>query len=513
MTVRAIARRDPWRWPRLLSLTLILLSPAASVPAPPLAWAEAAARQVNGLTQLRSSHGLLDVTLLVEAGKIHIGGLEVDGATYNGLYAGPVLRARPGDLLRIRLINHLSQPTNIHFHGLFTSPLGNGDNVHLSVAAGKTFTYEVLIPVTQPPGVYWYHSHIHGMSEQQVMEGLSAALVVEGPNETEAALNGMPARLFVLKDMTFADDTGDATIDDELHGLIQSINGHLETTETIRPGETRVWRFTNQSANLPFHIAVRGHSFRVIAEDGEATLDRRTVDVLDIMPGSRVDVLVAGGTPGRYDIISGKTMTGTGTARRLDRVSGHLIVAGDPVVAPATLPASPPPPDLRAAPVDARREIVFTQTTPVNNAAQEFFVNGRVFDMDRVDIRVPLGNVEEWTIRNDSDDLHIFHIHQLGFQIVEVNGRPAPFTGRVDTVRVPERGEVKLRMAFTDKVIIGRFVLHCHVLRHEDKGMMAQIEVYDPRPRGLLDWALRQYFHIWWWAHGVPWTLCGLNEA
>ena len=87
---------------------------------------------------------------------------------------------------------------------------------------------------------------------------------------------------------------------------------------------------------------------------------------------------------------------------------------------------------------------------------------------------------------------------------------PVPFTGRVDTVRVPERGEVKVRMAFTDPVILGQFVFHCHVLKHEDKGMMAQVEVFDPRPPKLREWALRLYWHVWWWAHGVPWTLCGV---
>ena len=88
-----------------------------------------------------------------------------------------------------------------------------------------------------------------------------------------------------------------------------------------------------------------------------------------------------------------------------------------------------------------------------------------MFDESRIDIRVPLGNIEEWTIRNDSDEMHIFHIHQIGFQVVEINGKSVPFTGYVDTVLVPERGQVKLRMPFTDRVILGRFVFHCHVLK------------------------------------------------
>jgi suppressor of ftsI len=470
-------------------------------------WLPARAQDADGLTEIVSSGGVLAVTLRAAAGKIRIGGLAVDGETYNGNYAGPVLRVRPGDVLRVQLVNGLSQATNLHFHGIRTSPLGNSDNVHLSIAPGSTFVYEVRIPASQPPGVYWYHSHVHGLSESQVMGGLSGALVVDGPAARQ------PEHLFVLKDMVFLDDTGDATIDDDLHGIVQSINGRLDTTETMRPGETQLWRFTNQSANRAFHIALRGHRFRIVAEDGEATPDARTTEALDIMPAARVDVLVEAGAVGRYELLSKGTMTGTGPGRVLDRVLGHLDVAGAPAGAAVAAPAAPAPPDLRGAAIDASRTFVFTQDSALDPDRQYFYINGQKFDAGRVDVRVPLGAIEEWTIRNNSDDLHVFHIHQLGFQVVEVNGAPAPFAGPIDTVRVPERGEVKLRLAFTDPVILGRFMFHCHVLRHEDRGMMAQIEVYDPRPSAAAEWIRRLYLHLWWWAHGVPWSLCGLASA
>jgi FtsP/CotA-like multicopper oxidase with cupredoxin domain len=109
-----------------------------------------------------------------------------------------------------------------------------------------------------------------------------------------------------------------------------------------------------------------------------------------------------------------------------------------------------------------------------------FFINHRIFDHERVDVRVPLGNTEDWTVRNSSDELHIFHIHQGHFQVMSVNGQPQPFDGFVDTVNLPIHGEVKIRIPFTDPKIVGRFMFHCHILEHEDKGMMAQVEVYDP---------------------------------
>jgi FtsP/CotA-like multicopper oxidase with cupredoxin domain len=502
MRIGRTARRG-WR-PRLVALVL-----QVAVAALPHAASAISAQNesADGMTELRSDHGVLDVTLRAAEGKVHVGELELDGATYNGQYAGPVLRLRPGDLLRVRLVNALSQPTNLHFHGMRTSPLGNSDNVHLSVAPGETFTYEVRIPPTQPPGLYWYHSHLHGVSEHQVMAGLSGALIVEG-----LVPAGITERLLVLKDMVFDDDTGNATIDDELHGIVQSVNGRADSSFAIRPGETQFWRFSNQSANRIFHIAVPGHRFRVIAADGEAIVGERTEDVLDIMPAGRIEVLLEGGAPGSYALLSKGTMTGTGAARAPDRGLGHLVVAGEAAV-PSDVAATAPPPALRGVAVAASRTFVFSQTTTLKANEQKFFIDGRLFDARRVDVRVPLGNVEEWTIRNDSDDLHVFHIHQLGFQVVEVNHVAVPFAGRIDTVRVPERGEVKLRLAFTDPLIVGRFMFHCHVLKHEDKGMMAQIEVYDPRAIGLRARLARLYLHLWWWLHGVPWSLCGLGYA
>ncbi len=485
--------------------------PAARTVAAVLLWlvaAHCAPSTAGPSVELHSTNGFLSVTLVAEEGKVRIGGLTVGGATYNGLYQGPVLRVRPGDLLTIRLVNHLSQPTNLHFHGMRSSPLGNGDNVHLLVAPGASFTYQIRIPASQPPGLYWYHAHPHGVSEAQVMHGLSGALIVEGLEQPGAA-----ERLFVLKDMRFDDDTGNDRIDNDLHGVIQSVNGSLDAEETMRPGETQFWRFTNQSANRAVHIALEGHRFRLIAEDGEPVVGERYETVLDMPPAKRFEVLVEAGDPGQYALLANGVMTGTGPARTLDRVIGHLRVAGQDMAAAAPAAQPAPPPDLRADRIDAERTVVFSQSSTLHPEQQKFYLNGRGFDASRIDFRVPLGNVEQWTIRNDLDDMHAFHIHQIAFQVTAINGKPVPYTGRVDTVFVPERGQVTLRMAFTDRLILGTFMFHCHVLKHEDRGMMGQIEVYDPTQSAVTARLNRLYLHVWWWFHGVPWSLCGVGYA
>ncbi len=438
------------------------------------------------LTEYRSTNGVLSVALEAAPLTIHLGDVSFPGLVYNGDYAGPVFRVRPGDALRVHLANHLDEATNLHFHGMQTSPLGNSDNVHLLVPAGKSLDYEVKIPATQPPGLYWYHAHVHGNSEKQVMSGLSGALLVEGFADQFPELAGIRERLFVLKEFAF-DASDDPVVAGQFHDRIQTVNGKLVADVALRPGETQLWHLGNQSADLAFDLTLKGHHFRVIGRDGNAATREEVTDVLRLEPAARAEVLVDAGAAGSYDLVSERVPTGVGAARSLHRVVGHVTVAGDPATPIAHLAAFPLPTDLRERDVDARREIIFSQSPD----GETFFMNGQTFDMNRVDIRIPLGNVEEWTVRNDSDGLHVFHIHQVAFQVTEINGEPQPLVGYVDTVRVPERGSVRIRMAFTQPQIVGRFMYHCHVLQHEDRGMMAQIEVYDPaKPsrRALFDW-------------------------
>jgi FtsP/CotA-like multicopper oxidase with cupredoxin domain len=147
-------------------------------------------------------------------------------------------------------------------------------------------------------------------------------------------------------------------------------------------------------------------------------------------------------------------------------------VEGTPVAPVALPPTLLPVEDLRGK-VTNRRTIVFSETKD----GDTLFINGKTFDQNRNDVRVRLGAIEEWTIRNVADELHTFHIHQGPFQLVEINGVPQPVDDHRDIVDVPIGGEVKVIIPFTNPLIVGRFVFHCHILSHEDKGMMATIEV------------------------------------
>ena len=253
----------------------------------------------------------------------------------------------------------------------------------------------------------------------------------------------------------------------------------------MRPGEAVLWHVGNQSSNLAAHLALDGHKFTVVARDGNLVPAPVEAEVLDIGPASRLDVLVTGGAPGVYGLVARNVLTGQDDKMSPNRTIGHVTIGGAAVSAPK--PTAPKLEDLSQLSPKSFRTFVFTQSKD----SEKFFMNDRLFDHARVDTRVNLGDVEDWTIRNDSDDMHVFHIHQLPFQVMAVNDKPVPFEGLLDTVRVPERGSVKIRLAFLNPDIVGKFMYHCHVLKHEDKGMMQVIEVVDPKAvkhAGLARW-------------------------
>ena len=150
---------------------------------------------------------------------------------------------------------------------------------------------------------------------------------------------------------------------------------------------------------------------------------------------------------------------------------------------PANLETMPPAADqIEVLPITRKRNIVFSESSD----GETFFVDGKQFEMDRVDTEVELGDVEEWTITNVTGELHVFHIHQLDFLVTEVKGEQVDAEGLRDVVDVPYKkdgvpGEVKVIIPFTDPIIVGKFPYHCHILEHEDKGMMANLVV---RPKG-----------------------------
>lgn len=424
--------------------------------------------------EIDSQNGLLRATLTAEETRVTIGGRRFLARVYNGSFVGPTLRVRPGDHVELTLVNHLSEPTNLHFHGLHISPSGSADNVFLSVAPGRSFVYSFDVPLDQPTGLYWYHSHADVLSEEQVFGGMSGLISVEGlKDDLPPALQGIQERLFALKDLQVA---GNSIIRNDIDSnapTTRTVNGQFDPTLTIRPGETQLWRFANIGADIFYSVHLDHHRFLVIAEDGNPVSTPYFSNDLILPPGKRFEVLVQGGQPGVSLLRTLAYRTGADADSYPTRTLATLVTRGRPEPK-AALPAFIAPfDDLRDEPIAQRRVFQFSQAED----DMHFFINGRQFDPNRIVAQPQVGTVEEWEIDNGTDEQHPFHLHTNPFQVVSINGAPYDAHGYQDTVILPPGGSVVIRVAFQD--FTGKTLFHCHILAHADHGMMAAINMVE----------------------------------
>jgi FtsP/CotA-like multicopper oxidase with cupredoxin domain len=430
---------------------------------------------VNPVT-LVSRDGKLHVDLVAAPASYTIGGHQFEGMLYNGQYMPPVWRVRAGDILTVTLHNRLSEETNLHFHGLNVSPLNNGDNVFLHVAPAQTFTYQIKIP-EKHIGLFWFHPHMHGDVDRQIIGGMSGGIVVQGSDRLYPFLKGLTERVLLLKHHPI----GRADYDE-----LVTVNGIVAPTIAIRPGEAQFWQIGNIGADRFLRVKIDGMPFYLLGRDGYFVPRPIRMEEVILGPGQRFLAIVVGGQAGRYAF---KSAAFKFDERQppLPEVNLGTVVSQGPTADIAATEArvstqrvnGPLSVDVvRSSPIARQRAFAFS----VNPQKTSFFINDQVFGENRTDVTVKLGDTEEWTIINKDSQYHDFHIHQTGFLVTEVNGAPTDFDGLRDTFSVPPQrdgkpGEAKLIIPFTNPEIVGRFVFHCHVVKHEDKGMMMTVEL------------------------------------
>ncbi len=417
-----------------------------------------------------SENGVLTATLNVTRGPVTIGGVEAIGTTYNGAYVGPTLRLKPGERLELTVVNGLPEITNMHFHGLHVSPSGISDNVFIMIEPGATQDYVVEIPENHPAGTFWYHSHAHPYTEAQVMGGLGGLVVIDGLQDLlPAELHGIAEVAVVLKDYQAADGAILLTNIDSNAPTTRTVNAAVNPGISIDAGETQLWRIANLSADIYYELQLAGHQFHIIGEDGNPVWQVNSVDSLPIAPGKRFDVLVQGGEPGTAEF---KTLQYDQQGDLYPETLLATVTVNPSDLTAATLPVKlVEPNDLNEGVVDVSRTITFAK----DQATGHFLIDGKMFDENRIDQAVKLGALEEWTIINNNNQQHPFHIHTNDFQVISINGEPFEASSHVDTVNLPAEGTVVIRIPFLD--FTGKFVYHCHILNHADMGMMATVEV------------------------------------
>lgn len=435
---------------------------------------------------VKSSAGRLNVQLEAGHSRVELAGRQASALAYNNEVPGPTLRIQPGDVVRIHLANNLREPTNLHVHGLHVSPQGDGDNAFIVVGPGRTFDYEYRLREDHPPGVYWYHPHHHGNVADQIFGGLFGAIIVEDPE----TINTVRERILVVSDTTL-DPFGNVQQASQMEriagreGTLLLVNGQLNPRLEARPGERERWRIINACAARYLRLSIDGQHLQLLAVDsGRLPRPLATEDLL-LAPGNRADLLV---TTVTGDSVLRATQHNRGVLPVIPGTGGSKVpgtedndstplatlrVAGKQAGPWPEVPGGNQGLDLRSSPVAVHRRLTFG--AGMGMGMMGFTINGKQFDATRTDTTASVGSVEEWTLINGSPMDHPFHLHVWPMQVIEENGKASDVVRRQDVVNVPANGRVTVRVAFSD--FVGRSVYHCHILDHEDLGMMGVIEV------------------------------------
>lgn len=495
---------------------------------------------------LYSSNGVLTVNLTYQTRTDSYGNTLYCFTNSDGAQ-GPTLHVNPGDRLVINFTNGLpaamasdavhskmgmvmtsspsnvcgavvmnSASVNIHYHGTNTPPVCHQDEViNTMVNSGESFQYDIQFPQNEPPGLYWYHPHIHGIAEAAVQGGASGALIVEGLENVNPAVSGMPERVMVVRDNLVPGNPNPGgaipSWDISLNYIPIPYPNFTPVVVPMKPLEKQLWRVVNASADTILDIQLQ--------YDGQ--VQPLQVVALDAVPIGSQDVIAAGTILTKNDIlippagraefiVTGPALTvqnatlltlniDTGPdgdddpQRPIATIAASATAPEPPLTMPVTsAPANPPMfSGLATAPVTATRKLYFSEvlTDPTDpNSLTNFYITvdgatPTLFDPSNPPaITTTQGSVEVWTIENRAMENHEFHIHQIHFLQVAQNGIPVSNGQFLDTIQIPYWSgtgpypSVTLRMDFRGPDI-GDFVYHCHILGHEDGGMMAIIRV------------------------------------
>jgi FtsP/CotA-like multicopper oxidase with cupredoxin domain len=431
---------------------------------------------------------------------------------YRGDNIPPVIRVQPGSILKVEYKNELAaqsreeclgcpcmQMTNLHFHGLHVSPNAPQDDALDMIASpGETLHYAVQIPSQQPPGLYWYHTHPHGESYVQDLDGMSGAIVVEGIERYVPEVLNMRERILVLRDLVLPTDaaekkrvmksvamqTTQCGTAPEKPERAFTVNGTLRPQIDIAPGEQQFWRIVNASPDRYADLEVDTASLDVVALDGmplayhDPAIRKRSTSHVLVPPAGRVEAIMSGPPADSHAALRTRCFD-TGA----DGDSNPAMILADVVSAkPPNLKTRP---GLGGAPVyvtfppETLKRVEASKPEFVVNFTEDkqgFYINGQKFEMNAGPmLTVDVGSLQHWRVLNPTKEVHPFHIHQVHFLVCAVNDTPVKDPVWVDTVNVSYGSSVDLVMDFTDPIIRGLSLFHCHLLSHEDKGMMAKI--------------------------------------
>ena len=455
--------------------------------------------------EVRSKNHLASLTLHAAAnanGK--------DAFVYNGKSIAPTIRVSPGDTIKIDYVNDLPvhskescaispcmDMTNLHFHGLAISPQTPQDNViDMLAMPGQTLRYVVEIPANHPPGLFWYHTHPHGESHRQALDGMSGAIVIDGMDRYVLELGKLREQVLVVRGESIEHSADAAALvrrveaqapkcgsePDEIDRIF-TVNNEVRPALDIKAGERQFWRIVNASADRYVDLQLDGGKFEVVALDGmplayhDPKNPTKIVEHALVPPAGRLEAIVTGPSASAHSALRTRCVdTGPDGDPNPAMVLADIRSSSSASSVKQKLNRNTKPPEYKQIDLrtfeSSRPDFVVSFTEDKNG----FYINDQKYAPDSAPMtRVRVGTYQHWRVLNESRELHPMHIHQVHFLVYAENGVPLEHPVWLDTVNVPTGGSVDVVMDFTDPVIRGMSLFHCHLLNHEDKGMMAKI--------------------------------------
>lgn len=393
---------------------------------------------------------------------------------YNGDLLGPTVRLKEGETVRVKVRNELDEPTTFHWHGLeVPGSEDGGPNQVIQPGESKTVT----LKADQQAATLWYHPHPHESTAKQVFKGLAGMLYVEEENlkipdlPQSYGVNDIP---LIFQDRLFDENQQlnyDALMNsDGTIGDVSLVNGTINPKLTVTQPLMR-FRILNGSnaRNYTFHLS-NGASFKQIASDGGLLREPVETEEITLSPSERAEIIID-----FSEMDSGEPIAITDEEGTV-LLPFDLVFENEKAEAASVLGVSDEPfltEDEKALPVSKEIELF--------GMMDKVTINGKKFDPNRIDMRQEKGVTEVWEIYNKPDPMggmiHPFHIHGTQFKIISRDGKePAPNEqGLKDSVLIEPGERVKLLVTFPEE---GIYMYHCHILEHEDNGMMGQVEVY-----------------------------------
>ncbi|MPZ63385.1 MAG: multicopper oxidase domain-containing protein [Propionibacteriales bacterium] len=405
---------------------------------------------------------------------------------FNGDYLGPTLRAERGEQVVVNVRNELDETTSVHWHGMHLPAKADG-GPHRPVEPGETWSPTWRID--QPAASLWYHPHPHGETEQHVYRGLAGMFILDDPDSEvadrlphEYGVDDIPV---IVQDKRF-DGDGDLREGNPMFsstGLLGEdllVNGTYGPYLDVETERVRL-RLLNASTARVYDFGFSdGRTFSLIGSDGGLLPRPVRTDHVRLSPAERAEIVVEMEPGGDVVLMSTPPDIGGDIFGRRFNGGADRFDVLELRAAERLRPSPPIPSRLAEAPdVGARPDAPTDRTFSLSGRS----INGESMDMSRIDETVELGTTEVWEVENSHGTPHSFHIHDVQFDVLSVDGESPPpeLSGWKDTIFLPPHATAKVAMRFTDYADPDTpYMYHCHLLKHEDQGMMGQFVVVEP---------------------------------